>query len=120
MLILPFFTHFHSFSLIFTHFLLLSLIFHSFFVVNTHFLYDNTHFHSFSLVFRCLLSVVTLSHFFRGILPVLDVHLDTFTHFLLSTLVFHHQRNVFLFFINLFSTLHTIINANDQPVHVVI
>ena len=48
-----FFTHFHSFLLIFTKY---SLVFTKYSLVFT----------KYSLIFCCLLSVVTLSHFFRG------------------------------------------------------
>ena len=65
-------------SLHFTHFLLSTLVFHRFSFIFTHFYSFSLSIHSFllsihsfllvftkySLIFRCLLSVVTLSHFF--------------------------------------------------------
>ena len=72
------FTHFYSFpqfhtcfSSIFTHFysfLLISTVSHLFFI----------DFHSFSLILRCLLSVVTLSTFFREVYLSLDTPSDIF------------------------------------------
>ena len=109
------FTHFHSFSLIFTccHCLFFTNSSH---VVNTHFSLIFTHFYSFSLIFCCLLSVVTSSLFFKEVYLSLDTPLDIFTHFhsfsLISTvshLFFINFHSFSLIFVVMSSCRHVVI-----------